>query len=90
MKQTDSCGSRLLRILPLPLLLSGCDPLLSLQGSFWPPWIIVMIVALPMTTVAHALLDRLGVAEYLRPTLLVYPALWALMTFIAWLVAFPW
>lgn len=49
-----------------------------------------MIVALPMTTVAHALLDRLGVAEYLRPTLLVYPALWALMTFIAWLVAFPW
>jgi len=75
---------------PVLLVLAGCDPLVSLQGSFWPPWIIVMVAALPMTAIIHAALKRLGVAEHLRPTLLVYPALWALMTFIAWLLAFPW
>ena len=70
--------------------LNGCDPLVSLQGSFWPPWIIVMVIALPMTGIAHAAFKRLGIADHLQPVLLVYPALWALMTFLAWLVAFPW
>lgn len=70
--------------------LSGCDPLVSLQGSFWPPWIIVMVAALPMTMGAHGVFKRLGIADHLQPALVVYPALWALLTFLTWLVAFPW
>lgn len=70
--------------------LAGCDPLVSLQGSFWPPWIIVMVAALPMTWFVHVFFKRLGLAGYLQPPLLIYPSLWALMTFVAWLVAFPW
>jgi hypothetical protein len=72
------------------LLLTGCDPLVSLQGSFWPPWIIVMVIALPLTAMAQALFKWLGLSETLQPTLVVYPALWALITFLAWLVAFQW
>lgn len=71
-------------------LLGACDPLVSLQGSFWPPWIVVMVAALPMTWLAHAFFKRLGLAGYLQPPLLIYPSLWALMTFLAWLMAFPW
>ena len=72
------------------LLLQGCDPLVSLQGSFWPPWIIVMVVALPLTVLVQAFFKWLGLNEPLEPAILVYPSLWALITFIAWLVAFPW
>lgn len=74
----------------LALPLSGCDPLVSLQGSFWPPWIIVMVAALPLTVMAQVFFKWLGLSESLQPTIVVYPALWALITFIAWLVAFPW
>ena len=71
-------------------MLSGCDPLVSLQGAFWPPWIIVMVVALPLTLGVQIFFKWLGIAETVRPAILVYPALWALITFLAWLIAFPW
>lgn len=71
-------------------LLSGCDPLVSLQGSFWPPWIIVMVIALPLTLMAQAFFKWLGLADSLQPAIVVYPALWALITFLAWLIAFQW
>lgn len=77
-------------VVTIALLLSGCDPLVSLQGSFWPPWIIVMVAALPMTALAHRGPESLGLAEHLSPPVIVYPALWALMTFIGWLIAFQW
>ena len=72
------------------LSLSGCDPLVSLQGSFWPPWIIVMVAALPLTVIVQVFFRWLGLSEHLKPTIVVYPALWALITFLAWLIAFPW
>lgn len=81
---------RIPTVLALGAPLTACDPLVSLQGSFWPPWIIVMVAALPMTALAHHFFHRLGIAPYLQPAILVYPSLWALMTFLAWLIAFQW
>lgn len=74
----------------LALFLAGCDPLVSLQGSFWPPWIIVMVAALPLTVMMQIFFRWLGLSESLEPALLIYPSLWALITFLIWLVAFPW
>lgn len=74
----------------LPLILTACDPLVSLQGSFWPPWIIAMLMAFPMTTLMHVALTRLGLKGRLGPVLIIYPALWTLMTCMAWLIAFDW
>ena len=84
-------GKRLSRWLLISApLLSGCDPLVSLQGSFWPPWIIVMVAAFPLTVLAHHILKWLGLSETLTPPVIIYPALWALMTFLCWLIAFQW
>lgn len=49
-----------------------------------------MVAALPLTVMAQVFFKWLGLSESLQPTIVVYPALWALITFIAWLVAFPW
>ena len=49
-----------------------------------------MVIALPLTAMAQAFFKWLGLSETLQPTLVVYPALWALITFLAWLVAFQW
>lgn len=70
------------------LCLAACDPLLTIQGSFWPPWIVSMLSGLALTGILSTLLGRIGLAPYLGPPLLIYPCLWAGMTFTTWLLAF--
>lgn len=77
-------------LIGLTFPLAGCDPLVSLQGSFWPPWIIVMVAALPLTYLVHLYFKRIGIVDALRPSIVLYPVLWALLTFLTWLIAFPW
>ena len=69
-------------------LLAGCDPLLSIQGSFWPPWIVAILVGLALTVLVSWLLGLLKLSPYLGPPLLIYPSLWALLTFCTWLAAY--
>ncbi len=69
-------------------LLGGCDPLLSIQGSFWPPWIVAILTGLALTVLVSWLLALLKLSPYLGPPLLIYPALWALLTFCTWLAAY--
>lgn len=75
-------------LLPLMLLLGGCDPLLSIQGSFWPPWIMSMLAGIALCAGLMKLLDRYDLVDHMGPHLVVYPCLWAWLTFSVWLLAF--
>ena len=75
-------------LLAWTLPLTGCDPLLSIQGSFWPPWIIAMVMGSLLTGLASWLLSLSGLEPWLGPPLLIYPCLWALLTFASWLLCF--
>lgn len=68
------------------LSLTACDPMLSIQGSFWPAWIICILAGLFTSMVLMWLLARHGLAPYLGPPLLIAPSLWALCTFLIWLL----
>ncbi|WP_334181173.1 YtcA family lipoprotein [Methylobacter sp.] len=67
-------------------LLTACDPMLSIQGSFWPAWIICILAGLAVSMVLMWQLVRLRLAPYLGPPLLIVPSLWALCTFVIWLL----
>ncbi len=67
-------------------LLSGCDPMVSFEGSFWPAWIICILAGLAVGMVLMWLLVRYRLAPYLGPPLLIVPSLWALCTFVIWLL----
>jgi hypothetical protein len=71
-------------------LMTACDPLVSLQGSFWPPWIIAMLGGICLTVITSKILNRVGLFAFMGPPGLIYTALWLLMTFITWLMAFDW
>jgi hypothetical protein len=75
-------------MLLLALLLAACDPLLSIQGSFWPPWIVCMLAGLLLTVLASLLFFWFKLDPHLGHPMLIYPSLWALMTFAVWLIAF--
>jgi YtcA family len=70
------------------LLLASCSraPSFDILGSFFPAWLVCLIVAVLLTVFARWLLlrSRVGVAF----PLLVYPGLTAIFTFALWLVLF--
>jgi hypothetical protein len=66
--------------------LTACDPMLSIQGSFWPAWIICILAGLAACMALMWQLVRHRLAPYLGPPLLIVPSLWALCTFVIWLL----
>src|SRR5262245_33867015 len=68
------------------LVASGCDPILNVQGSFFPAWIICMGVGGILTAVLRQLFVILRLEPNLGPLLLVYPSVWLLTTMLTWLV----
>jgi hypothetical protein len=76
-----------------PLLLAAvfctsCSraPSFDILGSFFPAWLVCLVVGLLLTFAAHWLLARTGVV--LAVPVLTYPSLIALFTFALWLTFF--
>ncbi len=72
------------------LLLTGCSraPLFNILGSYFPAWILCMLISIVLTAVVRTLVRRLGVEDYLKPLMLTYPCLTACFAFSSWLVFF--
>jgi hypothetical protein len=70
------------------LFLTSCSraPSFDISGSFFPAWLICLLVAIVLTACTVWLLRRLHIPVVL-PTL-TYPSLTALLTFALWLVFF--
>jgi len=70
----------------LVVFLTACDPMLSIEGSFWPAWIICILAGLMACMLLMWQLVRHRLAPYLGSPLLIVPSLWALCTFVIWLL----
>lgn len=69
-------------------LLTGCGraPTFNVAGSFFPAWLVCLIIGILLAAISHWLLARLKVA--IIAPILVYPSLAALFTLLLWLVFF--
>jgi hypothetical protein len=69
------------------LLITGCGraPSFDILGSFFPAWLVCLVVAILLTVVSRALLIRY--VEIVWPVL-VYPSLTAIFAFGLWLTMF--
>ena len=74
--------------LALATLLAGCDPLLDIDGSFFPAWMLCLIVGVTVTVIARQLLARAGLEPHLGPLIVIYPSLGLLVTLVTWLVLY--
>jgi len=72
----------------LPGLLTGCSraPTFDIVGSFFPAWLVCLVLGILLASFAYWLLLRLKVT--LALPILVYPSLAALFTFLLWLIFF--
>jgi len=85
-------GSRRARALLAAAVLApvaaGCDPVINVFGSFFPAWVVCMVVGIALTIAIRPLLVVLGLERHLGPLLLIYPSLGLLLTMLTWLVFF--
>ena len=72
---------------PALLLMTGRGraPSFDILGSFFPSWLVCLVVAIVLTAVSRALLSRY--VEIVWPVL-VYPSLTASFAFALWLAMF--
>ncbi len=73
--------------MPALLLIAGCEraPSFNIVGSFFPAWLLCLVVAVLLTVVSRTLLNRY--VEIVWPVL-VYPSLTAIFALASWLALF--
>src|SRR5215470_5356638 len=78
------------RRLALVIVLPGCGlaPSVNILGSFFPAWLICIVVGVVLTIVTRRVFVAMGIASDLRPAGLVYPCLGVFWIFATWLALF--
>ena len=72
------------------VLLTGCNrnPNVEIVGSYFPGWMICLVLGVVLTAIAHALLRRRNAHLAIGPSALVYPAMLIFFTCLLWLLLF--
>jgi hypothetical protein len=70
--------------------LAGCEhaPSIDVLGSFFPAWLLCLILGIVLTAGTRFLLLKLHLEEAFSPPLLMYASSTALFTFALWLLFF--
>ena len=88
--QTKIGRNQLECILLACLLLTGCGraPSFSVFGSYFPAWLLCILVGIAGASIASTGLSMLGIEGRIRWSILVYPCLAASIAFTLWLLLF--
>ena len=79
--------------LPIALFLTGCagndhSPTVDILGSYFPAWIICLVLGLALTLITRQILAGLKLHTHLWPAPLVYISLLVTFTLALWLSFF--
>jgi len=71
-------------------ILTGCGraPSFNILGSYFPAWLICMVVGIVLAAAVHWMLARLKLEKEIAWTVIVYPCIAAFFAFTLWLVFF--
>ena len=69
---------------------SGCGvvPSVNILGSFFPAWLISIVIGVVLTVLSRQVFVIAGIAPDLRPAAVAYASLLLLWTLATWLVVF--
>ena len=87
----DAVARRLLHgatATPVITLLSGCSsaPSRNILGSYFPSWMICVLVAMCLTIVVRVVLVKVGIEDELPAPIVVYLAFTLAFSFALWLL----
>jgi YtcA family len=67
---------------------AGCNPLVNVEGSFFPAWMLCLVVGAALSAAARALFALLRLEPHLGPPILIYPSLTLLVSVLTWLALY--
>jgi hypothetical protein len=70
------------------LCAAACDPIVNIEGSFFPAWMLCLIVGIALTVALRYVFVLLRLDPHLGPPLLIYPSLGLLLTMVTWLMLY--
>ena len=79
--------------LPIGLMMTGCaaddhSPTLDILGSYFPAWIVCIVLGLALTLITRQVLIGFKVNSHLHPAPLVYVCMLVFFTLVLWLAFF--
>lgn len=87
-------GRTAFMLLPSILVLGGCrsmsaqSPTIDVLGSYFPAWLLCIVVGLALTLITRQLLVGFNLNIHLHPAALVYPCMILVFTLAVWLAFF--
>lgn len=70
-------------------VLGGCDPVIDLEGAYFPAWLLCVIVGIALAAVLRYLFLWLKIEQHMGPLPLIYSCLALLMALVTWIIFFP-
>lgn len=77
-------------VFPCIALLAGCNrnPNVEVVGSYFPGWMICLVLGVVLTGLAHSFLRRRHAQHSIGHPALIYPAMVTFFTCLLWLLLF--
>jgi hypothetical protein len=72
----------------LAIALAGCDPVMDIEGAFFPSWMVSLLVGVLLTVALRLAFARIGLEPYIGPPPLIYTCLALLLTMATWVMFF--
>lgn len=74
----------------LSLFLAGCrrNPNIEVVGSYFPGWMVCLVLGVVLTAISHAMLRRRHMLHRIGHPALMYPAMLTFFTCLLWLMFF--
>jgi YtcA family len=67
---------------------AGCDPVLNIQGSFFPGWMASILIGSALTVAVRYLFVLTRLEPHVGPPALIYASLGLLLTVVTWLILY--
>jgi hypothetical protein len=72
----------------LVVFAAGCDPVLNIGGTFFPGWMVAILIGSALTVAIRYIFVFTRVEPHLGPLALVYTSLGLLLSVVSWLILY--
>ena len=72
----------------LILFAPGCDPVLNIGGTFFPGWMVAILIGSALTVAIRYIFVFTRVEPHLGPLALIYTSLGVLLSVVSWLILY--
>ena len=70
------------------LFAEGCDPVLNIGGTFFPGWMVAILIGSALTVAIRYIFVFTGLERHVGPLALIYSSLGVLLSVVSWLILY--